>query len=123
MRKFLLLAAALVTLTACSVEGLIDSAFPDRERLAFRTSDGATVVQYACEPKGNEAATRANASRAHNYFDREFSQLVDSIVEDMLKSGGPSTQALNARIDAEAEEIVQTTEDRFQCLAYDFRDA
>ncbi len=110
------------TLTACTTEGLIDTAFPDRERYAFRSQDGETIMQYACEPKTSATASKANARRAHQYFDREFSRLVNSVVNDVIGGTSPNARSLNARIDRETERIVETTEARYQCLAYSFRD-
>lgn len=111
----------LTLLAACSTETLIDTAFPGRERFAFQTADGDSVFQYACESRATETATKANAKAAHVFADKRFTAMVDVAADRLL--AGASALSISRYMDVESERLVDDVETRFQCLAYDFRDA
>lgn len=119
MPKFLIFVAVGFGLAACSPKGLIDTAFPDRERFAFRTTNNETVIHYACETKGNKAATEANSIRAHRYVDAGLTRFLDRLAGIEDANNKPTTREINARTDADAKRVATTLENRFQCLAYD----
>lgn len=107
-------------LSACSTDALVNTAYPDRERFAFRTTDGEDIFVYACAKGATEQATKARANTAHRYFNRGMDQIVARAVDDTF-SGSRSISVLRT-LDKGAEALVNQTEDRYQCLFIDARD-
>lgn len=120
--KYLVLAAAL--LSGCSTQALVDTVYPDREKFAFRSKDSGSILTYTCEPSSTEAKTKQRARAAHSYFDARFTKAVEGTVDVIAESEGTvSVRGLSRALDKEMEDIVLQTEDRFQCLFSDYRDA
>lgn len=111
-------------LGACSAQAVIDSAFPDREKFAFRSSNGETILTYVCEPSADDAATKTRARQAHKYLDARFTKAVDGFVDVITQSERKvSPLGLNKALDKEMGDIVEKTEEQFQCLFFDYREA
>jgi len=115
VKKLFGILVASVMLAGCSVEGIVETAYPDRERFAFQSQDGESVLKYVCERKGSDRATKANARRAHQFLDGRMERLVDSLID---RGALPSDRALENTI----EKYVEETEERYQCLFYDIID-
>lgn len=115
---------AVLLLSACSTQAIIDTAYPDREKFAFRSADGEHVMTYTCEAATTDTATKKRAKQAHMYFDARFTKAVEGTVNVIVNSEGKvSPFALNRALDKEMEDIVTKTEDRYKCLFTDHREA
>ncbi len=75
MRLLGVICLSLFALVGCSAQTLISQAYPDREIISFRTSDGADVNTYACVKGPSAEATKARAAKAHRYFDKRLNAL------------------------------------------------
>lgn len=118
MRKLGL--AMVLALSACSTDALVNSAYPDRERFAFETTDGEDIFVYVCAKGATEQATKTRASAAHRYFNRGMDQIVARAVNDAFL-GSRSIPVLRT-LDKGAEALVNQTEARYQCLFIDARE-
>lgn len=115
---------AVLFLSACSTQAIIDTAYPDREKFAFRSNDGDRVLTYTCEPAATAEATKNRAKQAHVYLDARFTKTANGLVNDVFESDGDfDARAFDKVLDKEAEDIVNLTEDRYKCLFTDYRDA
>ncbi|MEJ6402732.1 hypothetical protein [Yoonia sp. 2307UL14-13] len=120
---------ALITLTACSNESLINSAYPDRERISFASSDGIDTFTYLCEPGSTPAETQSRAQEAHRFVEvnldvaseRAAEQLISDVEEDRSRLG--SSIRLATAMNRAAELIAEQTDERYQCLLIDTGDS
>ena len=128
MRRILMVLGCL-SLTGCSTEGLIQSAYPDRSILEFPTTDRLSVFSYACARGESNQQTIARATEAHSFVETNLNasadvfadQIIDGIEND---AGAISTSILAARtINQNSQLIVDQAEERYQCLFFDERDA
>lgn len=113
---------ALVALTGCSADALLDAAYPDRERFQFVSADGASRLFYACAP-GPDAAARAQ--QTHVFFQRNIDVLAEQAATGLIDRADAgqgslaNAAALNRELNTNVEIIVDQAEARFQCLFYD----
>lgn len=118
----------ITALTACSTDSLLNSAYPDRERLSFASSGGDTFT-YLCEPGATPAETQARAQEAHRFVEvnldaaseRAAEQLINDVEEDRSRLG--SSIRLATVMNRAAEVIAEQTEERYQCLLIDAGDS
>lgn len=116
-------------LTACSAENMVRTAFPDRVFYELPTSDGLSVLSYACEQGPTDAATRARATQAHAFVERNIDAaaeiFADRVVDDVENGNTGFDAAISAAqgLNANADRIAEESEARFQCLLYDEREA
>lgn len=110
-------------LGACSDQSIIDAAYPDRDKFAFSSQDGESIFVYTCASGSTPNATKERATQAHGYLDKRLSAAV-AAAEDAVFEDTDRSQALRAArvLDAEIEDIVETTEERYRCLFVDSRD-
>ena len=113
-------ALLVMVLSGCTTEGLVNAAYPDRETLRFKSSDGAEVYSYSCVPGDTEAETKQRAVKAHQFFDAEISELAENfanvIIEDVEAGKDTDTTDLVADLDAGAERAALETESKYKCL-------
>ena len=122
MMKHIFLSALL--LSACSPQTIIDTAYPDREKFAFRSADGEDVFTYTCASGPTDDATKKRARKAHAYLDARFTKAVNGAVDSIFDADGKTTaRAVGKTLDKEIEDIVEQTEARYKCLFTDSRDA
>lgn len=120
---------AFVGLAGCSTDALLDAAYPDYERFQFATSDGESVLSYACAPGATAAETQTRAGQAHQFFERNINALAERAATGLINRADQgqgslsNAVALNRELNANVEEIVAQTVSRFQCVMYDERDA
>jgi len=120
---------AFIALSGCSTDALLDAAYPDYERFQFATTDGDSILSYACAPGPSATETQNRAAQAHRFFERNINALAERAATGLIDRAdqGQGTLsnaiALNRELNANVEEIVAQTESRFQCLMYDEQDA
>lgn len=125
----ILAALGLLVLTGCSADAIVRSAFPDREILEFATSDGLSIVSYACEKGATERATRARATQAHNFVETNIEAAAEIFANRIVTSADNGETGLGAAfgaasgLNANAERITEEAEARYQCLLFDERAA
>ncbi|SEV87659.1 hypothetical protein SAMN04488515_0011 [Cognatiyoonia koreensis] len=118
-----------LALAACSAEDVVRSAYPDRQIIDFPTSDGLSVVSYACAPGDNDAATMARATEAHIFVERNIDAAAEifanRIVSGVETGEGELSTSIGAAsgLNANAERITDAAEERYQCLLFDERAA
>ena len=123
----LIAALGCLVLAGCSADSLVRSAFPDRAVLEFPTSDGLSIVSYACERGDTDAATLSRASQAHVFVETNINaaaEIFANRVIDGTENGesvlGASFGAVNG-LNENAERITEEAEARYQCLLFDER--
>lgn len=115
-------------LSACSSQAIITSAYPDREKFAFRSTDGEDILTYLCATDATNAATKKRAAKAHTYFNARFDKAVASMLGAIFdpeshKEGSKVTaRTISKSLDAEMEDIVEQTEERYKCIFIDSRE-
>ncbi len=126
MKKLFVLGTFAV-LTACSVDSLIATAYPDREVFAFRsTVSEEDVLRYACAPGVTEEETLRRARAAHAFADAQLEAFGERSATRMIErlEGGDSTLAASFELNRNAsrfgEALSEEIEARYQCLLFDF---
>lgn len=110
-------------LSACSDQAIIDAAYPDREKFAFRSLDNESIFSYTCASDATSEATKARATEAHAYLDQRFNAAVDRAADALAKSASQKqARASTKALDTEIADIVEQTEARYLCLFIDARD-
>ncbi|PTX57716.1 hypothetical protein C8N43_2387 [Litoreibacter ponti] len=121
MRAIALVMLALFA--GCTDQAIIEAAFPDREKYAFASRDGESIFTYTCAPKETPEATKAHAREAHVYLDTRFNAAVDGAAEKLTAvEDQRRARAITRALDAEIEDIVEQTEERYECLFIQGRD-
>lgn len=112
-----------VFLAGCTAEGLVQSAYPDREIFRFRSMEGETN-SYACTKGADARETKARAGRAHQYFDTRLNDIAERFANRVMQDydAGQGEAAIEREmkvLEREAEKAVNETEARYQCLFFD----
>ncbi|MFQ6549667.1 hypothetical protein AADZ90_017080 [Aestuariibius sp. 2305UL40-4] len=126
MNKLFVLGTVAV-LSACSVDSLMATAYPDREIFAFRsTVSEEDVLRYACAPSATEEETLRRARAAHAFADAQleaFAERAETRMIQRLESGDSTLAAsfeLNRNASRFGEVLSEEIEARYQCLLFDF---
>lgn len=123
MRAFCIGFVSLFALLGCTADTLVSSAYPDREVLKFRSSNGEDVHSYACEKGPSVEATKARAAKAHRFFDARINAVAERFANEMIAGidagSEPDITALTSQLNEGAEKASEDTEKRFQCLFFD----
>ncbi|WP_208352825.1 hypothetical protein [Pseudaestuariivita rosea] len=120
---FGILATAL--LAGCSRQAMMDRAYPDRMRFAFQSAHTEDILKYACERGETESETRRRATAAHRYFDSQMDAFAQRFAERMKQAvdNGENEVVAAVRLSRQsedwAEQVVDLTEARYQCMFYD----
>lgn len=104
-------------------EGLVKTAYPDRETFRFKNAEGNEVMSYACAPGVTEAETKARAGKAHRFFEERLDAIAtdfaDAMIEGVEMGVTPDFQIVATELEQGADRIALQTEERYQCLFVD----
>lgn len=114
----------------CSSEtsDLVKEVYPERQIFKMQSSFDETVFSYACVPGASPADTKARADKAHALVDQAFERFAQDSAARMV-SAIEAERFSNAvlrqeeqRAEVMAASLLETSEQRFQCLPFDFED-
>ncbi|MFK7939985.1 MAG: hypothetical protein AB8B82_11435 [Roseovarius sp.] len=113
-------AATVLVLGACTTEGLVSTAYPDRQILRFNNSDQTEVFSYACEKGETDEATKTRAAKAHRYLDGALNKMANTFADQILahvETGAEADiKAITTELETSAERAALQTEEQYQCL-------
>ncbi len=121
--------AVLAVLSGCGPEFVANTLYPDGEVFQFRSSDGDSLMKYACAASGPGGATaKIRAAAAHRHFERENERFAQSAAQGMIDdiSAGKSDAGIAAKLDRDSDafgdNIFNDLERRFACAMIDVTD-
>lgn len=111
-------------LAGCTTASLVETAYPDRDVFKFQGQD--SVNSYACEKGASASETKARAGKAHSYFEGKIEAAAERFADAVIGGAENGQKANMAKLQADlgsaAEQAVEETEARYQCLFFDSKD-